>query len=30
MKILFENKEIIDTEVCYLHDSSVISLEYKP
>ena len=30
MKIIFENKEIIDTEVCYLHDSSVISLDYKP
>lgn len=30
MNIIFENKEIIDTEVCYLHDSSVISLDYKP
>ena len=30
MKIIFKNKEIIDTEVCYLHDSSVISLDYKP
>ena len=30
MKIIFENKEIIDTEVCYLHDSSIIYLEYKP
>ena len=30
MKIIFENKEIIDTEICYLHDSSVITLDYKP
>ena len=30
MRIIFENKEIIDTEVCYLHDSSVITLDYKP
>ena len=30
MRIIFENKEIIDTEICYLHDSSVITLDYKP
>ena len=30
MKILFNNKEIVESNECYLHDSSVISLEYKP
>ncbi|WP_124099482.1 hypothetical protein [Ruminococcus sp. Marseille-P6503] len=30
MKITFQNKEIIDSEDCYLHDSSVISLSYNP
>lgn len=30
MKILFDNKEIVESNECYLHDSSVISLEYKP
>ena len=30
MKILFDNKDIIDSNTCYLHDSSLISLEYKP
>ena len=30
MKITFQNKEIIDSNNCYLHDSSVISLDYRP
>ena len=30
MKILFDNREIVESNECYLHDSSVISLEYKP
>ena len=30
MKILFDNKDIIDSNTCYLHDSSLISLEYEP
>lgn len=30
MRILFDNKEIVDSEDCYLHDSSVISVEYRP
>lgn len=30
MKITFQNKEVIDSEDCYLHDSSVISLNYEP
>ncbi len=30
MKILFDNKDIIDSNTCYLHDSSLISLEYQP
>lgn len=30
MKILFENKNLIDSNACNLHDSSIVSLEYKP
>lgn len=30
MKITFQNKEVIDSENCYLHDSSVTSLSYNP
>jgi len=30
MKILFDNKEMVESKDCYLHDSSIISLEYKP
>ncbi len=30
MKILFDNKEMVESKDCYLHDSSILSLEYKP